>query len=275
MTTCPSGVNYMHLVDQARVQDRTGIRQAADRAGVAGRAGVGAAAARIVSREHDSGAVGPAAGRLAAGFHSGLGIADFVAANQGDAGTCAGPFAGAGRGGRQRFSGPRRAARAGRIAAGLRPTGAGAADQSGRHQPADPPRHRGCAGQGRAMLRRADPSPRARRRRAGARARQHPRLARGGRRKRPRRHPGDDVGLRHGDQGLRVHAARGPRFRRPPPRRFRRWRRISPNMSAASICRRRSNAANSSSPITRPVRCSTDRKSRKLRKNCFPRTDSW
>jgi len=27
--------------------------------------------------------------------------------------------------------------------------------------------------------------------------------------------------------------------------------------------------------IIRPVRCSTDRKSRKLRKNCFPRTDSW
>ena len=29
------------------------------------------------------------------------------------------------------------------------------------------------------------------------------------------------------------------------------------------------------SPITPLVRCSTDRKSRKLRKNCFPRTDSW
>ena len=29
------------------------------------------------------------------------------------------------------------------------------------------------------------------------------------------------------------------------------------------------------SPITPPVRCSTDRKSRRLRKNCFPRTDSW
>ena len=35
MTTCPSGVNYMHLVDQARVEDRKGLYQAVDRAGVA------------------------------------------------------------------------------------------------------------------------------------------------------------------------------------------------------------------------------------------------
>ena len=47
------------------------------------------------------------------------------------------------------------------------------------------------------------------------------------------------------------------------------------------VCRRhrsaaaRSSTAISSSPITRPVRCSTDRKSRSFRKNCFPRTDSW
>ena len=34
-------------------------------------------------------------------------------------------------------------------------------------------------------------------------------------------------------------------------------------------------AAISPSPITPPVRCSMDRKSRRLRKNCFPRTDSW
>ena len=93
--------------------------------------------------------------------------------------------------------------------------------------------------------------------------------------RRPRRHPGDDLGLRHGHQGLRLHAARGPRFRRPGRAGFPRWPRTSPSMSPASSCSRRSNTATSSSPITPLVRCSTDRKSRKLRKNCFPRTDSW
>ena len=48
-----------------------------------------------------------------------------------------------------------------------------------------------------------------------ARARQHRCLARGGRPRRSRRHPGDDIGVRHRDQGLWFHAARGPRFRRP------------------------------------------------------------
>ena len=33
--------------------------------------------------------------------------------------------------------------------------------------------------------------------------------------------------------------------------------------------------ATSPSPITRLVRCSTDRKSQAFRKNCFPRMDSW
>ena len=86
MTTCPSGVNYMHLVDQARVEDRKGLYQAADRAGVARGAGLGAAAARMVSRQHDPGAARPAAGRLAADPEGRGGVADFIAANQGDAG---------------------------------------------------------------------------------------------------------------------------------------------------------------------------------------------
>ncbi len=38
---------------------------------------------------------------------------------------------------------------------------------------------------------------------------------------------------------------------------------------------RRRKRAISPSPITPPVRCSTDRKSRSFRKNCFPRMDSW
>ena len=50
MTTCPSGVNYMHLVDQARVRiERDYSRPLTERA-VARGAGLGAAAARTVSR---------------------------------------------------------------------------------------------------------------------------------------------------------------------------------------------------------------------------------
>ncbi len=115
MTTCPSGVNYMHLVDQARVEDRKGLYQAADRAGVARGAGLGAAAARTVSRQHDPGAARPAAGRAAAGLQGGRGVADFIAANQGDAGSGAAPPAVARTGRRQRLSG-RRATRRGRVA---------------------------------------------------------------------------------------------------------------------------------------------------------------
>ena len=85
MTTCPSGVNYMHLVDQARVKIEKNYTQAADRAGVARGARLGTAAARIIPRQHDFGTVGPAADRVAAGSQSGLGLADFVGANQGDA----------------------------------------------------------------------------------------------------------------------------------------------------------------------------------------------
>ena len=117
------------------------------------------------------------------------------------------------------------------------------------------------------MLRRADPSPRARRRRVGARPRQHHRLAKGGGARWPRRHPGDDVGLRHGHQGLRFHAARGPRFRAPRRADIRAGKGHHRVSSPASSCspsqpERRS----SSSPITQPVRCSMDRKSHGLPK---------
>ena len=89
-------------------QDREGLYPAADRAGVARGAGVGAAAARTVPRRHDPGAARPAVGRAAAGIQSAVGVADFIAANQGDAGAGAAPSAAAGTGRRQRLSGHRR-----------------------------------------------------------------------------------------------------------------------------------------------------------------------
>ena len=66
MTTCPSGVNYMHLVDQARVRIERDYTRPLDRAAAAGGARLGAAAAEAVSRQHDPGAAGAAAGGPAA-----------------------------------------------------------------------------------------------------------------------------------------------------------------------------------------------------------------
>ncbi len=172
MTTCPSGVNYMHLVDQARVRIERDYSRPLRGAGLARGAGLCAAAAGTVPRQHDHGAAGPAVRGPVADAEDRIGDAHPAAADQGDAGAGARQPAGAGTRRRQRFPGRRRQARAGRAAAGLRPAGAGAAHQPGRHQSPDAPRHRGGAGQGRAMLRRADPSPRTGRRRAGARPRQ-------------------------------------------------------------------------------------------------------
>ena len=85
MTTCPSGVHYMHLVDQARVRiERDYSRPLAERASARG-AGAGAAAAKAVSRQHDHGAACPAVCGPAAGVKCGR-DARSAAADQGDAG---------------------------------------------------------------------------------------------------------------------------------------------------------------------------------------------
>ena len=110
MTTCPSGVHYMHLVDQARVRiERDYVRPLAERALARG-AGAGAAAADAVSRQHGHGAARPAAGGPAAGVEGGRDTRP-AAADQGDAG--AGAEAACRRRGR-------------RAAASFRPTASGA-----------------------------------------------------------------------------------------------------------------------------------------------------
>ena len=214
MTTCPSGVHYMHLVDQARVRiERDYSRPLTERA-------LRALLALVLPRPKLFRASMIMA-RLARPFAALL-PAPKAAATPGLLRRIKAMLALAPKGlpapgpsGGSVFAAIGRAARAGRAAAGLCPAGAGAAHQPGRHQSPDAPRHRGRAGQGRAMLRRAHPSPRAGRRRAGAGARQHHRVAKGGGTRRPRRHPGHGIGLRHGHQGLWFHAARGPRFRGP------------------------------------------------------------
>ena len=173
MTTCPSGVNYMHLVDQARVRiEKDYTRPLTERAlravlaWVLPRPGL-FRASMILAR------LGRPLAALAAGSQSGLGHRRLCC---GESRRCWRWRRAACRrrgGRRKRFSGTGDKTGTGRLAARLCPTGSGAAHQSGRHQSADASRHRGGAGQGRAMLRCADPSSRPRCRRAGAGARQH------------------------------------------------------------------------------------------------------
>ena len=157
----------------------------------------------------------------------------------------------------------------------LRHAGDRALDQRGRHPRAHPPRHRGGAAGGAGLLRRPRPphGPRARGARGGAP--QHRRLDAGDRRGGPRRHPDHRLGLRHDGQGLRLHAAHRPGLcgqgRARLGARHGHLRIYRPHR----LCRARCRRAAWSSPIIRPARCSTDRKSRASRKNCFPRSASW
>ncbi len=214
MTTCPSGVNYMHLARPGAGEDREGLPEAAFRTAVPRRARLDPAAARPAARRHDAGRLGRPLAALLPGSRGGFGKSDFIAPDQGDAGPFAGRPAAARTGRRQRLCGQGRKARGGRLAAGLRP--AGAAPRINQAAINVLTRHgievvlvkdERCCGA-------LTPPSRTRRRRAGAGARQHHRLARRGGEERPRCHPGDDVGLRHRDQGLRLYAARGPRLRR-------------------------------------------------------------
>ena len=147
MTTCPSGVNYMHLVDQARVQiERDYRRPATERAAARG--------ARLVLPRPGLFRMGHDAGALAGRWPRCCRLPDAVSATPTllrrikamlalaprglpPAGPCGGSV----------FPAIGRSARPGRPAAGLCPAGAGAAHQPGRHQPVDPSRHRGRAGQ--------------------------------------------------------------------------------------------------------------------------------
>ena len=211
MTTCPSGVHYMHLVDHARRYiEETYTRPWPDRLlrrmlarGAAAAAAVPPRAARLQAR-----APLPPSSPRASCRH------DRARAGAPAAGLAGRPAAG--------VPGRRRAGRARGAALGLRPAGAGARDQRGDHPPPDPPRRRGGDRPRRRLLRCAGPPHGAR----GAGARlgqsQHRRLGAGACAGRPRCRDRQRLGLRHHGQGLRLHAARGfpamPRRRRASPR---------------------------------------------------------
>ena len=156
MTTCPSGVNYMHLVDQARVRiERDYRRPLAERllraalAFVLPRPGAFRASMILARLGRPLAALLPnpkvsATPTMLRRIKAMLALAP-------------GSLPPPGPAARKRVPGAGAAARTGRAAAGLRPAGPCAAHQPGRHQRADAARHRGCPGPGRAMLRRAHP----------------------------------------------------------------------------------------------------------------------
>ena len=275
MTTCPSGVHYMHLVDQARVRiERDYSRPLIERllravlAFVLPRpdwfrasmwlARLGRPFAALLPAP-EAGSVTPTLLRR---------IKAMLALSPGRL-----PPAGPAR--RQRLRSRRRTPRAGRIAAGLRPAGAGAAHQSGRHQRADAPRHRGRAGQGRAVLRRADPSSRAT---MPTRWRGRAPTSMSGDR-RPRQSGLDAILVTASGCGTVIkdygYMLREDREYAGPAAQISALAKDITEYLGGIELRRAASTATSRSPITPLVRCSTDRKSHTLRKNCFPRMDSW
>ena len=268
MTTCPSGVHYMHLVDHARAYiEETYTRPWHDR----------------LMRSAACRASCPIPNRFRARAHARRAIAGRSRSRRACRRAAAARHpparhdrAGAGGAGRaRRFDGPGDASAGGgarraasRILVGLRPAGAQARHQRGHHPPAEPPWRRGRAAERRGLLRRARPS-------HGPRGRDATRFAkrnidawiaemdgRGARRHRHHR-----LGLRHHDQGLRLHVPQRPGLCREGgagvgarqghhriPRDLELWRR----------CAR----PDSRSPITPPARCSTASRSAPSRRPC-------
>ena len=234
MTTCPSGVNYMHLVDHGRHHIETRYtRSLPDRL-------LRGVLAWLMPR--------PAAfrwamvlGRLAKPLAVLLparsadpGGATLPAPLEGDARSGAGPARRpvAGRSAAD-LSGSGAAAQARGADARLRPAGPGARGQRGDGAAADAPRHRGGERRGLGLLRLLGPA--YRQERAGDRARQaqHRGVAARDRRRRSRRHRDQRLGLRHDGEGLRPHVRRRSRCGRTRPARSR----ASPGMSARSCSR--------------------------------------
>ena len=147
MTTCPSGVNYMHLVDHARRHIEETLPAAVARPRCcAARFATVLPRPRLFRAAMSGGAPRRAVRRASAGAAAGRARARSRAA--------AGAFAG-----RPAAGVPERrpAAPPGRAADRLRPAGARARDQRGDDPAPDPPRLRGRRRRGRRLLRRAHP----------------------------------------------------------------------------------------------------------------------
>ena len=276
MTTCPSGVNYMHLVDQARVRiERDYSRPLTERAVARGAGagccrGPGCFAPSMILARLGPAVRGPAADAEARSatptllrrIKAMLALAPNSLPAPGPAGGSVFPAVGERRGRVALLQGCAQQVLAPRI-------NQAAINLLTRHgiEVVLVKDEQCCGALTHHLGHDGD---------ALARARANiTRLAKGSGTRRPRCHPGDDVGLRHRDQGLRFHAARGPRFRRLRPRKISALAKDITEYLAGIDLSPSARKATSRSPITRLVRCSTDRKSRSFRKNCFPRMDSW
>ena len=214
MTTCPSGVHYMHLVDHARAHIEETYRRPLDRPRDARRARARCCPIRPGSARRSLPAWLP--GRLAALFPAARRARKAVPVGSGcrlaaPAGAMLGSRPRACRAARPSGPGvfPPEGAAQGprRAAAGLRAARARAVDQRGGDPPAHAPRHRGRAGGGRGMLRLAGASHGARGAGARAGARQHRCVDARDRKRRARCNHNHGVGMRDNHQGLRLHAA--------------------------------------------------------------------
>ena len=216
MTTCPSGVNYMHLVDHARHHiEKTYVRPWPDRAlrRLLGAVLPGRACSASVCRR--PGWANPSRGLMPPQLRVLLALAPARV-----------PPASAGRRAAG-LPGRRSPRQAGGAADRLRPAGAGAGDQRGHDPAAHAARLRGRRGARRGLLRRLEPSPRA----GGARFRQgqYRGLDARDRGRGTRRHRDQCLGLRHHREGLRLHVPRRRRPGRAAPVPCRDWRATSPN----------------------------------------------
>ena len=229
MTTCPSGVHYMHLVDHARAyieetyrrpwHDRVMRTLLAKVLPYPGRFRLALSAASLGR---------PFAGLLGALPRVGNRLRAMLALAPARA---ARPLALCAAG---RLAGARAATRTGRDPVGLRPAGAEPELQRGRDPAPQPPRRRGRAAEGGGVLRRACPPHGPRARGARLRAAEHRRLDGRDRGRGARRHRDHRVGLRHHRQGLRLHVPQRPGLRRKGARGCRRSQRTSPNIWRAS-----------------------------------------
>ena len=167
------------------------------------------AAAGAVPLGHGAGPAGQAARRAAAGAQRRSRRRHLPAPAEGDARGGAGRIAGPSPVDRpQTFPAVGPAPQARGADAGLRPAGAGAGGERGDGAAADAARHRGGECRGLGLLRLLGAACRPQRAGAGARQAQHRGLAARDRRRRPRRHRHQRLGLRHHGQGLWPHVRR-------------------------------------------------------------------
>ena len=241
MTTCPSGVDYMHLVDHAaRISRQTYRRPLVERLLRA------ALAAMLPDRAASGRALGGARAAVRAAVRQ-------RRPRRGSRPCCdLAPGRLPARSPRSRpgIFRARRAQRPRGAPRRLRRSRCWHPNQRGDDPPAQPRRCRGGAGRRRGLLRCARPSHGPRAAGAAPGARQHRRLDRRDRGRRARRHPHHHVGLRHDGEGLRLSccATTRPMPRRPraSPRLPRTSRSISRPELRPPVSRSRP-----TSPITR------------------------